>query len=82
MDLQIYELTIFTNGLINDKKFRIETKKFGPFDNIKKANICCNKKIDKIKNKLKNIKNTFIELGFDDIDFECDFIIKDITNKE
>jgi hypothetical protein len=45
MDLQIYELTIFTNAIVNNQKFKIGTKQFGPFDNMKKVNICCNKKI-------------------------------------
>lgn len=81
MDLQFFELTIFTNAIVNNQKHKIECKKFGPFDSIRKANICCNKKIDLIKNNLKNLKNTFNELEFD-IDFECDFIIEDITKKE
>jgi hypothetical protein len=76
MDLQIYELTIFTNVIVNNQKFKISTKKFGPFDNMKKVNICCNKKIDKIKNKLKNTLNEY------DLQFEYDIIIKDITNEE
>jgi predicted nuclease with TOPRIM domain len=81
MDLQIYELTVFTNGIINDKKFKIETKKFGPFDSIRKATKFGNKKIDKIKHNLKDMKDTFNEVEFE-VEFEYDFLITDITKNE
>jgi len=77
MDLFFYELTIFTYAIVNNQKYKIDIKKYGPFDNIKKVNICANKKIDKIKNNLKKIKNNFNEL-----EFECDYIIEDITQTE
>ena len=83
MDLFFYELTIFTNAIINNEKYKIDTNNFGPFDNIKKANIYATKKIDEIKSNTVNMKNIFkTEFELVDVEFEYDFIIKDITNEE
>lgn len=83
MDLYFYELTIFTNAIVNNQKYNIETKKFGPFDNIKKANIYATKTIDEIKNNIVNMKNIFkTEFELVDVEFEYNFIINDTTKEE
>jgi hypothetical protein len=65
MELQYFNLTIFMT--LNENI--IETKNYGPFDNIKKANIFGIKKIKEIKQNFKT-------------EFEFDFKINDITEEE